>query len=234
MFDWMTLGLENGLTITLAIIGFIIVLWAQAKVNGSYRRFSKVRCHRGLTGVEVARQILDKNGLTDVHIVETQGELTDHYDPRRKVVRLSHNIFHGDSIASVSVAAHEVGHAIQDKDGYLFMRVRASLVPVVNLVNILGYFALGISILAGITSYLMVGIVLVLATLVFQLVTLPVEFDASRRAKQELVALGIVDNNEISKADSMLSAAAMTYVAGVISTLISLLRLIIMARDSRD
>ncbi|NLM63338.1 MAG: zinc metallopeptidase [Mollicutes bacterium] len=228
----MLLGLETGFTIFLAIIGFIIVLWAQAKVSGSYRKYSKVQSQKGLSGFEVARKILDKNGLTDVHIVETQGHLTDHYDPRRKVVRLSTDVFHGDSIASISVAAHEVGHAIQDKDGYVYMKIRAALVPIVNFVNVLGYFALAISIFAGITTYLKLGIILVLATLVFQLFTLPVEFNASNRAKQELETLGLVDNNELKMANSMLMAAAMTYVAGVISTLISLLRLVLMARDS--
>ncbi len=232
MFDFMLLGLETGFTIFLAIIGFIIVLWAQAKVSGSYRKYSKVQSQKGLSGFEVARKILDKNGLTDVHIVETQGHLTDHYDPRRKVVRLSTDVFHGDSIASISVAAHEVGHAIQDKDGYVYMKIRAALVPIVNFVNVLGYFALAISIFAGITTYLKLGIILVLATLVFQLFTLPVEFNASNRAKQELETLGLVDNNELKMANSMLMAAAMTYVAGVISTLISLLRLVLMARDS--
>lgn len=232
MFDFMLLGLETGFTIFLAIIGFIIVLWAQAKVSGSYRKYSKVQSQKGLSGFEVARKILDKNGLTDVHIVETQGHLTDHYDPRRKVVRLSTDVFHGDSIASISVAAHEVGHAIQDKDGYVYMKIRAALVPIVNFVNVLGYFALAISIFAGITTYLKLGIILVLATLVFQLFTLPVEFNASNRAKQELETLGLIDNNELKMANSMLMAAAMTYVAGVISTLISLLRLVLMARDS--
>ncbi len=229
---YMTMGLENGLTIMLAIIGFIIVIMAQTSVNNAYRKYRKVKTKQGITGFEAARKILDKNGLTDIHIVETKGQLTDHYDPRRKVIRLSSEIFHGDSVASVSVAAHEVGHAIQDKDNYVFMKIRASLVPVVNLISYLGYFALFISIIAGITAYLTIGILIILATLVFQLVTLPVEFDASKRAKVELINLEIIDNTEIKRADAMLNAAAMTYVASLISTLLSLVRLIIMARDS--
>ncbi|MFA5603519.1 MAG: zinc metallopeptidase [Bacilli bacterium] len=228
----MTLGLETGLTIILAIIGFVIVLIAQGKVTSAYGKYKRIKTNKGLTGFEVARQILDKNGLTNVYIVETKGELSDHYDPRRKVIRLSKEIFHGSSIASVSVAAHEVGHAIQDKESYVFMKIRASLVPVVNLVSFLGYFAMFISIFAGITSYLMIGIILVLATLLFQLITLPVEFDASNRAKHELSLLGVVDDSEYKKAEDMLNAAAMTYVASLISTLISLLRLVLMARDS--
>ncbi len=229
---FMTLGLENVFTITLAIVGFAIVLYAQNSVSGSYRKYRKVKSKKGLTGFEVARKILDNNGLSDIYIVETKGQLTDHYDPRRKVVRLSSEIFHGDSIASVSVAAHEIGHAIQDKDGYIFMRIRAALVPVVNLVSYLGYFALVISVVAGITAYLKIGIYILLVTLIFQLITLPVEFNASKRAKSELVGLGIVDDVEVKKTDAMLNAAAMTYVAGLISTLISILRLVIMARDS--
>ncbi len=230
--SWMTMGLESGLTITLAVVGFIIVLLAQSKINSAFKKYRNVKTKQGISGFEAARKVLDNNGLNDIHIVETKGNLTDHYDPRRKVIRLSTNIFHGESIASVSVAAHEAGHAVQDKDGYVFMKIRAALVPIVNFISYLGYFAMIISIVAGITSYLTVGIIMVLATLIFQLVTLPVEFDASRRAKQELVDLGIIDNTELEKVDSMLSAAAMTYVAGVLSTLLSLLRLVIMTRDA--
>ncbi len=229
---FMTIGLENGLTIMLAIIGFIIVLGAQASVSGAYRKYRKVKIKKGLTGFEVARQILDKNGLNDIHIVEVKGNLTDHYDPRRKVVRLSHEIFHGNSVASVAIAAHEVGHALQDKNNYLFLKIRAFLVPIVNFISYLGYFALFVSIFAGLTSYLMVGIIIILATILFQFVTLPVEFDASKRAKVELVNLGIIDQSESKDASSMLRAAAMTYVAGLISSLLSLLRLVLMARDS--
>ncbi|MDD2181657.1 MAG: zinc metallopeptidase [Bacilli bacterium] len=230
--SFMTMGLESGFTIILAIVGFVIVLIAQAKINSAYSKYGKVKVKKGVTGVEVARQILDKNGLTEIYIVETKGKLTDHYDPRRKVIRLSTDIFHGDSIASVSVAAHEVGHAIQDKDNYLFMKIRASLVPVVNIVSYLGYFTMLISIFAGITAYLTIGILIILSTLVFQLVTLPVEFDASKRAKEELLTLELIDKAEVKKSDAMLSAAAMTYVASLVSTLLSLLRLVIMARDA--
>ncbi len=229
---YLTMGLENSITILLAVIGFIIVLIAQVSINNAYKKYRRIKTKQGITGFEVARKILDENGMNDVHIVETRGQLTDHYDPRRKVVRLSREIFHGDSIASVSVAAHEVGHAIQDKDNYVYMRIRATLVPIVNLVSYLGYFAMIISVIAGITSYLIIGIIIILATLLFQLVTLPVEFDASKRAKEELLRLNIVNNDEIEGANAMLNAAALTYVAGLISTLLSLIRLIIMAQDS--
>lgn len=229
---FMTMGLENGLTILLAIIAFVIVLMAQVSVNGAFNKYKKVATKKGLTGFETARQILDRNGLNNIHIVEVRGNLTDHYDPRRKVVRLSHEIFHGNSVASISIAAHEVGHALQDKNNYIFLKIRAFLVPVVNLISYLGYFSLFISILGGLTSYLMMSILIISATIVFQLITLPVEFDASKRAKVELVNLGIIDKPETKGVEKMLTAAALTYVAGLVSSILNLLRLIIMTRDS--
>ena len=135
-----------------------------------------------MTGFEVARKILDENGLENIHIVEIKGNLTDHYDPSRKVVRLSTEIFNGSSIASTSVAAHECGHAIQDKDNYNFMRIRSKLVPIVNLSSKLGYLAIFIGFIFSLFDLAIFGIVLLLAMLLFELVTLPVEFDASKRA----------------------------------------------------
>ena len=171
----------------LAILGFIIVIWAQINVNSNYKKYKEIKVKAGLSGQEVARKILDANGLENIHIVETQGELTDHYDPKRKVIRLSHTIFHEDSISSVGVAAHECGHAIQDKEGYTFMKIRSALVPFVNLVSYLGYFGLVVSIFAGLTGYLKISILVLVITIIFQLVTLPVEFDASKRAKEQLI-----------------------------------------------
>ena len=130
-------GLETIGTIVLSIIGFGAVLFAQFRINSSYSKYKKVSSNKGMSGCEVARQILDSNGLSNVHVVEVKGELSDHYDPTRKVVRLSSDIFHGTSIASISVAAHECGHAIQDKENYTFMRIRSALVPIVNLVSYL-------------------------------------------------------------------------------------------------
>lgn len=218
----------------LAILGFIIVLWAQININSNYKKYKEVKVEKGLSGQEVARRILDANGLQNIHIVETQGELTDHYDPKRKVIRLSHAIFHEDSISSVGVAAHECGHAIQDKEGYTFMRIRSALVPFVNLVSYLGYFGLIISIFAGLTGYLKISILVLLATILFQLVTLPVEFDASKRAKEQLIQLGLIDNDEHEQVSKVLFAAAMTYVAGLISNLLQLLRLIILLNGRDD
>ena len=218
----------------LAILGFIIVLWAQININSNYKKYKEIKVQKGLSGQEVARRILDANGLQNIHIVETQGELTDHYDPKRKVIRLSHAIFHEDSISSVGVAAHECGHAIQDKEGYTFMRIRSALVPFVNLVSYLGYFGLIISIFAGLTGYLKISILVLLATILFQLVTLPVEFDASKRAKEQLIQLGLIDNDEHEQVSKVLFAAAMTYVAGLISNLLQLLRLIILLNGRDD
>ena len=218
----------------LVILGFIIVLWAQININSNYKKYKEIKVKKGLSGQEVARRILDANGLQNIHIVETQGELTDHYDPKRKVIRLSHAIFHEDSISSVGVAAHECGHAIQDKEGYTFMRIRSALVPFVNLVSYLGYFGLIISIFAGLTGYLKISILVLLATILFQLVTLPVEFDASKRAKEQLVQLGLIDSDEHDQVGKVLSAAAMTYVAGLISNLLQILRLVILLNGRDD
>lgn len=229
--NYMTLGYENLLTIFIAIIGFVIVLFSQISISSNYNKYKKIRNNKKISGQEVARMILDKNGLTDVHVVSVNGNLTDHYDPTRKVVRLSNEIFDGTSIAALSVAAHECGHAIQDKENYTFMRIRSALVPFVNFVTYLGYFSLIISLIAGITGYLIVGILILLATLLFQIVTLPVEFDASNRAQKQLISLQLIDKEERNGVHNMLRAAAMTYVASVISTLLNLLRLIIMFND---
>ena len=227
----MIYGLENILTLTLFIIGFIIVLYAQIKISSTYGKYKNIKLNKNISGQEVARMILDSNGMNDIHVVETQGELTDHYDPRRKVVRLSKQIFHDNAIASVAVAAHEVGHAIQDKENYIFMKIRSILVPVVNFITYIGYIVAFISLLAGITGYLKVSIIIILAALLFQLVTLPVEFDASKRGREQLVKLGIIDGSEEKGVKKMLDAAAFTYVASFISSLLNLLRLIIMLRD---
>ena len=227
-------GLDNLLTISLMFLAIVVVVYAQAKINSAYKKFRKIKSKGNLSGQEVARKILDSNGLKDIYVVETRGELTDHYDPSRKVVRLSHEVFHGTSIASISVAAHECGHAIQDKVGYTMMRVRSALVPFVNLVSYLGYFGIIIAIFAGITGYLKISILVLCATLLFQLVTLPVEFDASKRALEELKKLSLVEKNEREQAQEMLKAAALTYVAGLISTILNILRLLIMVNNSDD
>ena len=212
----------------LTIGAMIIVLVAQAFVSGCYNKYSKIRNIKGITGGEVARDVLDNNGLGNVDVVETGGNLTDHYDPKRKVVRLSRSIYHGDSIASVAVACHECGHAIQDKNGYLFMRIRSSLVPIVNISSYAGYFAIMFGILASSFNLIWTGIILEMVILLFQIITLPVEFDASRRALVELEKYNFLNSDELEQGKVMLTSAALTYVAGVASTLLQILRLILL------
>ncbi len=226
--------MELVLYYALPIIGFIIVLSAQFGINFSYKKYSKVENSKKITGADVARIILKENGLENIYVVEVKGELTDHYDPSRKVVRLSTNIYNGSSISAIAVAAHEVGHAIQDKEKYSFMRLRSFLVPIVNLVSYLGYFGLLVSIFAGITGYIKISIIVLLATLLFQIVTLPVEFNASKRAKNQLLKLNLINSEEHESVKVVLFAAAMTYVASVISNVLQILRLLIILNDRND
>lgn len=230
----MTWGYENSLTIILAFVAFIITMVAQINININYSKYQKRKNKKGYTGQEIARKILDANGLEDVYVVETRGTLTDHYDPTRKVIRLSSNIYNGQTIASASVAAHECGHAIQDKVGHTFMKIRSFLVPIVNFISYLGYFSLIISIFAGVTGYIKLCILILVATLIFQLVTLPVEFDASKRGLSELQKLNLIESDEAESARKMLWSAALTYVASLASTILNVLRLLIMLKDNDD
>ena len=181
-----------------------------------------------LSGAEVARKILDDNGLYDVHIEETDGMLSDHYDPRKKVVRLSTEIYHGRSMAASAVAAHEVGHAIQDQQNYAFLRFRHALVPIANLGSNLSFFLIFAGIIFTWAEMLLLGIIFMSAAVLFQLVTLPVEFDASNRAMAQLVSSGIIRNNEESETRKVLNAAAMTYVAAALTAVMELVRFIFM------
>ncbi len=223
----------NELTDFLFIIIILIIPFiAQLKVTSNYNKYLTVKQSSGLSGFEVARKILDNNGLDNIHIVETRGKLTDHYDPTRKVIRLSHNVFHGDSVASVSIAAHECGHAIQDKTGYVWMRIRTMIFPIVNIATSISYVIILIGILAQLFNVVLLGIFLTAFGLIFQIVTLPVEFDASNRAKDELKKIGIVTTEEQTGVNKVLGAAAMTYVAGVLSSALEIVRLLLVF--SRD
>ena len=162
------------------------------------------------------------------------GNLTDHYDPSKKLIKLSTDIYNGTSIASCAVAAHECGHAIQDKDNYVFFKIRSFLVPIVNLVSYLGYFGLIVSIIGGLTGYLKLSITILLATVIFQLVTLPVELNASNRAKKQLESLNLIGSGEDKGVRKVLSAAAMTYVAGLISSILNLLRIVLILNRRED
>lgn len=216
-------------------LGLIITFIAQMYLTSSYNKYKCQDVKSKKTGAETAREILDYNGLKDVMVKEIKGNLTDHYDPRKKVVNLSSDIYHGTTIASVSVAAHECGHAIQDKDNYTFLRIRNSIVPLVNFSSKIGYIAVILGLIFGSTKIAIIGIIMLLAMLLFQLITLPVEFNASKRAGKLLSNLQIITEYEKNDSKTMLNAAALTYVAGLITTLLQILRLaLIVAKRSDD
>ena len=213
------------------IIYFLIILilpiYAQIKVKRTYKKFAQVQATKGMTGAQVARMILDQHGLSDVRVVPTQGVLADHYNPATKTVALSEDNYYNSSIAGTAVAAHEVGHAIQHKEAYSFLTLRSKLVPVANISSNMSWIFVMIGIFASSTGFLLLGIVLLAAGVVFQVVTLPVEFDASKRAMNEVVSLGIISNNEERSAKKVLNAAAMTYVAAAAVAVLELLRLVL-------
>lgn len=217
----------------LPLLGVLITALAQLFINRSYNKYRLVETKKKITGAETARTILDANGLTNIKINKVSGKLTDHYDPRNKTINLSREIYEGDSIASVSVAAHECGHAIQDKDNYTFLRIRASLVPIVNFSSKFGYIVVIIGLIFNVIGLAKFGIFLLLLILLFQLVTLPVEFNASSRAESQLLSLNILSDYEQDDSKTMLKAAAFTYVASLMSTLLQILRLalIVIGRD---
>ena len=223
------------ISIILISVTLLITGGAQAYISANYRKYKQVLVKSEKSGFDVAREILDRNGLSKVLILETQGDLTDHYDPSKKVVKLSHDIYHGKTVASVSVAAHECGHAIQDKNGYAFLRFRNSIVPIVNIASKLGYVVIMIGIFATLTNLVWIGIAMEACILIFQLVTLPVEFNASSRALKLIKEYRIVTDEEHSGAKKMLTSAALTYVAGVLSAVAEILRLVLMftGRDRR-
>lgn len=218
----------------LVFIGFIITVGAQVLVSSNYSKYKKIKSSNGIRGSEVARKILDENGLGHVKVVSVRGKLTDHYDPREKVVRLSNDIYNGDSIASVAVASHECGHAIQDKEGYRFLRIRSGIIPLVNICDRLGYFVIFLGLILGYFNLAIFGFILLCSILVFQLVTLPVEFNASKRAKVEIDKLNLADRGTQDGVKNMLFAAAMTYVASVANTIMQLLRMLLIILDRRD
>ena len=219
--------------IVLYLLILVIPAIATININATYSRYKNKGIKNKLSGFEVARKILDDNGLQDMYIVEVHGNLTDHYDPNQKVIRLSTDIFHGETVAALAVAAHECGHAIQDKEGYSFMKIRSFLVPVVNLVTYAAYILFFLSMFLQAFDMLMIAIVLVFLSLLFQVVTLPVEFDASKRALLQVEKLGLVEHEEKEDAEKVLKAAALTYVAAVLSSLLNLFRLI-MEYNRRD
>ncbi len=213
-------------------IGLIITIISQLLIKITYSKYQKQENKKRLTGFDVARQILDKNGLKDILILETSGYLTDHYDPTKKVVKLSTDIYHGTTISSASVAAHECGHAIQDKENYTPMRIRSKIVPTVNLFTKLGYLSI---IIGAIFDYrlMIMGVILLLSILLFQIITLPVEFNASIRALKQIESLNLLAESERTGAKKVLTAAAFTYVASVLTTLLQILRYVLIANSRR-
>lgn len=221
--------------IILMVISLVITLGAQLFVSGAYSKYSKVKNKKRMSGSETARYILDKNGLKDVKVRRVGGYLSDYYDPRNKTVNLSSANYENASVGALSVACHECGHAIQDKVGYTFMRIRAALVPFVNFSSYAGYFAILFGCLFDSMNLIWFGIFAEMVILLFQIVTLPVEIDASKRAIKELDKYELLDKDELSGGKTMLIAAALTYVASVATTVIQILRLILTfgGRDDR-
>ena len=219
--------------ILLLVITVLITLLSQSYISITYSKTNQIKSNSGMTGYDTARKILDSNGLTKVKINEVSGNLTDHYDPRSKTVNLSTEVYRKSSLAAISVAAHECGHAIQDKNNYAFLRFRESIIPLVNFASRIGYIVIIISIFASLLKLLWIGIILECVILLFQIVTLPVEFNASSRALKQIVELNIVSHTENKSCKKMLRAAALTYVAGVAAAVLEILRLVLIATSDR-
>lgn len=212
------------------------MFWAQNQIRSTYQRYAQIPSSMGMTGAEVARMILYQMGITDISIEPVSGELTDHYDPNAKAVRLSEGIYNSSSLAAAAVAAHECGHVLQDKQGYRFMNLRANLVPVANLGSqfgpmlvILGLFISGLGTISSLVINL--GIALFVGAIAFHVVTLPVEFDASGRALKLIDQLGILQGQENRAAKAVLQAAAWTYVATALYSVLQLAQLLLISRD---
>lgn len=227
------------LYLILALPGLLLGLWAQARVRGAFGKYSRVATARGMTGAQVARAMLDSQGLYDVAIEESKGgTLSDHYDPRSKVLRLSPEVYRTPSVAAAGVAAHEAGHALQDAKGYAPLALRSALVPAASfgssLAPLIFFAGLMLELIAGFGIQIAwIGVILFAAAVAFTLVTLPVEFDASKRAKRELQAQGIVLGNETQGINKVLDAAALTYVAAAVAAVGQLLYYVILLTGGR-
>lgn len=218
-------------TYILVIIGIIITLAASARVKSTFNRYSKVLNVSGMTGAEAAERLLHKSGIYDVHIERVTGSLNDHYDPRKKVLRLSDSVYSQTSVAAIGVAAHECGHAMQHEDGYMPLKLRSTLVPVANFGSFVSWPLIIIGLLIGGSGselLINIGILLFSVAVLFQLITLPVEFNASRRAVLHLGDAGILHGNEIEQTRKVLNAAALTYVAAAASAILMLLRIFLL------
>ena len=219
--------------IFLILIIIFVPLLSQLSINSNYKKYSKIKNNRNITGYEVAKKILYANDIAHVKVNKTYGFLSDHYNPRTKQINLSEDIYESTSIAAIAVAAHECGHAIQDKVSYTMLRVRSSLVPIVNISSKLSYILVLMGFLASSLNLINLGIIFMVGVLVFQLVTLPVEFNASSRAMKELEKLGLVSSSDKKGVRKVLKAAALTYVASVIATIAQMARLLLLNRNRR-
>lgn len=216
-------------TVILVFAGLILTMIASAGVKSTFAKYSRVRCMAGYTGAQAAQEVLNRSGIYDVRIERVAGELTDHYDPRSKVLRLSDSTYASDSVAAVCVAAHECGHAIQHQNNYVPLKIRGALVPIANFGAGISWPLIVIGILMGGSSLLInIGIWMFVAVVAFHLVTLPVEFNASSRALKIMESSGILHGDENRHAKEVLGAAALTYVAGAASMILQLLRLLIL------
>ena len=225
-FDW---------TILIVLPAMIFAFWAQLKVNSTFEKYSRRTTRSGLTAAAAARKMLDQNGLFDVQITQTPGNLTDHYDPRNRTLYLSQSVYASQSTAAIGVACHEAGHALQHAKGYHFLKLRMSIIPLCNIGSRAAFPLFFIGLLLGALGYgfMIAGIACFSLATLFQLITLPVEFNASHRAIVGMQEGGLLVGNELGDAKKVLSAAAMTYVAALATSLLSLLRLIIIANNSR-
>ncbi|MBQ6479008.1 MAG: zinc metallopeptidase [Erysipelotrichaceae bacterium] len=211
----------------LTFLAFAISMAAQFYVRSVYSTYDRTGARRNISGAQAARELLDRNGMYEVGIRQVNGFLTDHYDPRSKEVRLSTNNYQGTSLANVTIACHECGHAIQDAESYRLLNIRSALIPAVNISSYAGYFAIMMGTLLGMLQIIWIGIVLEMVILLFQVITLPIEFDASARALKQIESIRLLDEDELQGGKKVLNAAALTYVAGVAATLLEILRLIL-------
>ncbi|MEG0214811.1 MAG: zinc metallopeptidase [Hungatella sp.] len=221
-------------TIILVLIGALLSMVASGKVQSTFQKYAKVRSMSGMTGAEAAKKLLNSQGIFDVTVQKVSGQLTDHYDPRNKTLNLSESVYQATSVAAIGVAAHECGHAIQDHVGYIPLKLRSSFVPVANLGSRLSWPLILIGLLLSAGPFIEIGIWMFVLAVLFQLITLPVEFNASGRAVALLDQTGILAGQEVDQTKKVLGAAALTYVAAAAGSILQLLRLVILFGGRRD
>lgn len=221
-------------TMILVLIGAALSMWASGRVQSTFQKYSRVRSMSGMTGAEAAKRLLHSQGIYDVTVQAVKGSLTDHYDPRTKTVNLSEAVYSQTSVAAIGVAAHECGHAIQDNVGYVPLKLRGAFVPVASFGSKLSWPLILIGLVLGATSFLQIGIWMFVLAVLFQIITLPVEFNASGRAVRLLGDAGILRGEEVDQTRKVLGAAALTYVAAAASSILQLLRLVILFGGRRD